>query len=529
MNFKQSRRNRKLDSWIVILLLITFFLGTNYIISGINQSIDLTPQKKFRLSRESLALLNKMQSPVDIVITIRNDNDLPKIVQRLMLDLDFLLHNLQKEATKYPINVYRFNIDSPKDQFGHLQKYNISKDNAILLFAPSGRHKTLFQFQDKENPNPYDITEVFQSRDSFARQAVWQSEFYHEWEETGQGVLEPKLFRGEQVLLESILEIAGPKKEKNVVYFTRGHGEASPTDFNPSSGFSELRRMIEEANLSVTTIDLSTSESVPLDASFVVIAHPKGIFLDKEISSLRSYVNDQGGSLLISIDPIDEMSSFDRPVFGLRNILKEWGFRCHDMLVYDGNLQNYDYFSGAYYLSTYPKAKSHEIIRPLMEKEFSISASKCRPIESFSTVGTKFKSNELLFSSRDSFALSGWTKRNSPPQKNELLDIEGPVPIISVSETKSTKSRSKIAVLGCSDILSNRNLKRNSGNKFLTTNLLRWFSENEEFLNIQPNEVNHYTISMNGNDFSRLIYYSAFIPGLILFMGLFVSWLRKEL
>ena len=98
MNFKQSRRNRKLDSWIVILLLITFFLGTNYIISGVNQSIDLTPQKKFRLSRESLALLNKMQSPVDIVITIRNDNDLPKIVQRLMLDLDFLLHNLQKRG-----------------------------------------------------------------------------------------------------------------------------------------------------------------------------------------------------------------------------------------------------------------------------------------------------------------------------------------------------------------------------------------------------------------------------------------------
>ena len=74
MDFKKSRRNRKLDSWIVIVLLSSLALSLNFIISKVNSNIDLTPDKKFILSRETLALLNKMEDSIDIVITIKNNN-----------------------------------------------------------------------------------------------------------------------------------------------------------------------------------------------------------------------------------------------------------------------------------------------------------------------------------------------------------------------------------------------------------------------------------------------------------------------
>ena len=162
------------------------------------------------------------------------------------------------------------------------------------------------------------MSKSFQSRDSRARQAIWQSGFYEDWKESGQGVLEPKFFRGEQVIIESILDVVGPKDTKNVVYFTRGHGEASPTDFSSDNGLSEFRRFIEESNLDVTTIDLSLVEAVPTDAKLIIIAHPKGIFLDKEVANIRNFVNSGGGSVIVCIDPVNDVSMTDRPVFGLK-------------------------------------------------------------------------------------------------------------------------------------------------------------------------------------------------------------------
>ena len=133
MDFKKSRRNRKLDSWITIVLLSSLALSLNFIISKVNSNIDLTPDKKFILSRETLALLNKMEDSIDIVITIKNNNDLPKIVQKLLSDLDILLQKFKQESTKYPINIYRLNLDSPKNIKGSLLGYNISNENAITL------------------------------------------------------------------------------------------------------------------------------------------------------------------------------------------------------------------------------------------------------------------------------------------------------------------------------------------------------------------------------------------------------------
>jgi len=314
-----------------------------------------------------------------------------------------------------------------------------------------------------------------------------------------------------------------------VAYFTRGHGEASPTDFDSDTGFSELRRMIEESNLDVTSIDLSLNDAVPPDAKMIVIAQPQGAFLDKEIGNLRDFVNRDGGSVILCIDPISEGTGLDNPVFGLRNLLREWGIRCHDMLVYDGNMANFDYFSGAYYLSTYPTAKSHEIIKPLMEKEFRIFSAACRPVESLNTQNSNFISRELLYSSRDSLALSGWAKRKKPYEKNRLLDIEGPVPIIAISETRFKKKKSKIAVIGSSTIVSNKNLKRNTGNSFLCRNIIRWVNEDVELLEIPPTPLDRYTITMNEDDFTRMTYLSVTVPMVIVALGFFVSWLRKEL
>ena len=175
------------------------------------------------------------------------------------------------------------------------------------------------------------------------------------------------------------------------------------------------------------------------------------------------------------------------------------------MLVYDSNIENYDYFSGSYYLSTYPSSNHHQIIKPLMEKEYRIFADRCRPVEIASEKNPNFRSQELIFSSRNSLALSGWVNRKIPPQKNELLDIEGPVPVVSVSQSLTSSNKSKIVVVGCSSVFANKNLKRNSGNKSLCRNIIRWINDDKDFLNLPPTEVNQYTIAMNKSDLKNCL------------------------
>ncbi len=151
--------------------------------------------------------------------------------------------------------------------------------------------KIVFRHEDLDGVNPYDPNDSFRSEDSLARESLWESGLYGEWTETTNAVLEPKVFRGEEVITRAILEVAGKPQTKRVAYFTRGHGESSPADVNAEKRYSELRRLLEDRNLMVSNIDLGVQESIPKDAKLLIIAGPKATFLDKEVSLIRNFLN----------------------------------------------------------------------------------------------------------------------------------------------------------------------------------------------------------------------------------------------
>ena len=133
MDFQQAKRNRKFDHWIIISLLCSLALGLNFLVSKVEMQVDLTPDSKYSLSKESLALLDKMQNPIDIVITLKDENRLPKIVQKLLHDLNLLLDSFEYAQSARPIRVYRVDVDSPKAPFSLLEKYKISEPNSTYF------------------------------------------------------------------------------------------------------------------------------------------------------------------------------------------------------------------------------------------------------------------------------------------------------------------------------------------------------------------------------------------------------------
>ena len=531
MDFTQAKRNKKLDQWVLIILLCSLCLGMNYLVSKLNWKIDLSEKSEYSLSQESLALLNKLHSPVDIIVTIRENGELPKITLRFLHDLNLLLESLENSPSKKQIRVTRLDVDSPKAPPNHIKKYQINENNLIVVASPNKGKKTVFRYETNLQSNPYDNSTQFRSEDSLAREAIWESGFYADWQESYNGVLEPKQFRGEETLVRAMLEVAGTKSIKNTAYFTTGHGEASPIDFDKQKGYSELKRMLEDKNLRVASIDLSLIDTIPDDAKIIVIAGPRGTFQDQEIDHLRSFMNELGGKLIIAVDPVEEMSILDRPVFGLRPLLKEWGIRCHDMLIHDPNSRNFDFFTGAYILRTYLKEKYHQIIKHHIDMGLSIQSERCRPVETFKS---ELDTHELLYSSKSSIGLSGWTQRENPPVKNPLLDLGGNIPIISISGKKVNRtnrldSANRMAVIGSSSILSNKYVSKNTGNELLAKNLIYWINGNTAMLDIPPRLIQSYRITMQEDEFEKFLYIITIIPVLIAISGIFVGWLRKEL
>ena len=127
-------------------------------------------------------------------------------------------------------------------------------------------------------------------------------------------------------------------------------------------------------------------------------------------------------------------------------------------------------------------------------------------------------------------------RKEKPPIKNTLLDLDGPVPVVAISQKRKTSdfqrfsgSEGKLAVIGCSEILSNQFLKKYSSNQLLGQNLINWLKGSEELLDIPPKSVNEFNISMTKSEFEQWLYSLSIVPASIALLGIFVGWLRKEL
>ena len=220
MDFKHARRNRKLDLWIVVLLISTLSFGLNFIISQIDTQLDLSSDKRYSLSMESMALLNRMEQPVDLIITIAENSSMPKIMQRFLHDLELLTDALARAETPFPIRVHRADVFAPRRKEDILDQYKISEPNLLIAASPQNGTRVVFRYKEEKGINPYNSNQAFRSAESLARQSIWEAGFYSDWKEMKNGILEPGKFRGEETLLRSILELSVHSNNQKVIYFT---------------------------------------------------------------------------------------------------------------------------------------------------------------------------------------------------------------------------------------------------------------------------------------------------------------------
>ncbi|HEY9159411.1 GldG family protein [Candidatus Binatus sp.] len=113
----------------------------------------------------------------------------------------------------------------------------------------------------------------------------------------------------EEALTNAI--IRATRSSKKVVEFLDGHGEADPDDAGAQSGYGTVKKDLEGEGYEVRKLELAQLPKVPDDANLVVVAGPIKPLGQHEIDSLNDYLK-QGGRMIAMYrpqrpdNPIDE-------------------------------------------------------------------------------------------------------------------------------------------------------------------------------------------------------------------------------
>lgn len=321
------------------------------------------------------------------------------------------------------------------------------------------------------------------------------------------------------------------------VYFLTGHnerrieaepGESGAWASGPDS-FGRAAGALENETYSVEPLLLAQLESVPDDASAVVIAGPTRPLLDQELDALRRYV-DGGGGLLVALDPRAQTNLYD--------LLADWGVSLGDDVIVDRAL-------AVFGQATTPIAReydaAHPITEPLREPTLfpmvrSVEVDPARAA-AFAALA---KTGDESWAERD---LEGW--RETGRAEYDALDLLGPV-TVAVAGTTGTSPVAggahdphgsgeadpmpggRIVVMGDSDFATNEFLDA-LRNKDLFVNSVNWLAGDVARITVRPNLARASSFQMTQAEFRAIQYLSLFVlPEAIAVFGVIQWWLRRQ-
>jgi len=220
---------------LFLIIALLNYLGTRYHLRW-----DMTEEKQFTLSDQTLQILDSVDEPVKVLLFYTPDNYYLEDAEDLIKEYTVRCPQLSYEI-----------IDLDTDRVTALT-YGISSDGTIIL-----------ETGDKS-------------------QTVYGSYGVEEEDLTGALI---KLMSN---------EVQG-------VYFLTGHGEMNP-EVTDGTGYSTIADALAGENYTVSTFTFVLTDTIPSDMSVLVIAGPTEALTQDEVDLIGNYV-DNGGGLLVLYEP----------------------------------------------------------------------------------------------------------------------------------------------------------------------------------------------------------------------------------
>jgi hypothetical protein len=485
-SFQVANRLKQINHWVQVILIISFLFGLNYLALNHFVRHDLTRDHRFALSPETRAYLAELREPVRIVVTIPENSPRSEEVTLFRYTSQLLQEYayLSRRDGQFQISVEFVDIYKELARAEVLSReFGLDQVNAVLV--ASDHRKRLIR--------PDELVR-FVDRD-------------------------PVAFTGEAALTSAIIEVTQQKAPR--LYFLRGHRETPPDDTSPSTGLSEISRELQLRNVSLLPIDLTAVDTVPEDASAIVIADPRGPLRPSEVEKIRSYLIDRAGRAIIWLRPGVET--------GMDTFLAEWGIHLPPQSVIEPD-PAFRESSGTLIIRNFVP---HPVTDSLIQNQTSILLGNPRPVIPIrpSPPDERLRNTPLFASSNRSWGES--SQLASEATFSPDSDRAGPVPIAVVAERKASSQLGievpggRLVVFGSPDLFSNQRVA-SLGNASLFFNTLNWMLDRDRMLAIPPRAVETYRIPVSQAQLRQIALLFLLVPGSLALLGFFISWIRKS-
>jgi ABC-type uncharacterized transport system involved in gliding motility auxiliary subunit len=453
---------------LVTIAVIIALILLNLIFQQFSPQLDMTENKLFSLSDETIRVIESIDAPVTIYGLWAAGGENPQIKE--VVDL----------YTAKSRNI-RLEIIDPDTNPGLLTRFD--RDNtglsngSVIIEGPKG-FKVL---------SVYDMYDI-----SYANPQSPQI--------TGIAV---------ERRLTSALLYAG-SGETPAVYEISGHDEISLEDL-------QMRELIERENYVLSQLNLIRSD-IPEDASALIINGPRSDFSPGETEKILRYL-EKGGRLLVLMD----YRSRETPQ--LDAMFESYGIHFDYGVVVEPN-QNYN--AGNVY-QLVPDAADHDITTPLTETRTPVVLPISRGVSEMAMRRRTIGLAPILTSSRESYLRSDLENDSQIPIAG---DLPGPINLgIAVMDPQYAQDepQARIVAIGCGALLEPINFySQIPGNVDLFMNSLTWLEDRPETLSLRSKGVMIFPMRITG--LHMLIFgilFVVIIP-LAFFVTGFITWLKRR-
>ena len=453
---------------IITLAVIAGLIMLNLAIERFSPQVDLTSNKLFSLSDQTLQLLDSIKKPVKFYGLWRPGEENQDVITVINLYL----------AKNKNISL---ELKDPDRNPGFLVRYD--KENkgitrgSLIVEGEKGFRVI----------SPNDMYDFNQSRSGG-------------WSISGVAV--------EQRITSALL-FAGTGSTP-IVYEITGHGELPLSSF----GFQEV---LTRENLQLKAVNLLTAP-VPSDASVLVLNNPRRDLASQEVEKLLEYLRGGGRLIILADYTIKETGN-------LNDLLASYGLKFEYGIVRETD----PYYVAIDPRTEWPDMAEHEITKPLADK--SRTPVVLLEAMALSIQETRRRSLDvvpLMTSSSSAFLR---TDLNNTSESKSPKDISGPLilgaAVKDPSRIEGNESQARIVVIGAGTLLPLAS-QGFDANKDLFMNSLTWLQDRPENISLRskslyllPMKLRLAEIVLLGAIFILIIPASFFIGGL-------VTWLKRR-
>jgi ABC-type uncharacterized transport system involved in gliding motility auxiliary subunit len=323
----------------------------------------------------------------------------------------------------------------------------------------------------------------------------------------------------EETLVGAILQVT--RRERRAVGWVLGHGEGDPGSIERRTGYSTVRRALENQYYDVVPLSLVGAD-VPVGTSVLAIVGPTRDFLPEELDALGRYL-DRGGRLLVMLDPHQAPA--------LARFFEDYHLRIGSDVVVDPKSRLY----GGEYLTmqlAFDRG-THPVLAPLAAAPLF---SRTRSIEVLTADGADVRGFVFLRTGEESWTTTDPdATRVAVPLFVAGRDRRGPIGVAADLALRmptppgAEPREARIVAYGNAQFANNFFVEL-LGNKDLFVNTVAWLARDSEGIGHRTPQqlpgVNQFFVSEE--DGARLFWASAvLLPGVFAALGVALTLRRR--